>query len=58
MNLPLWLLSPALLLFTSIFFALDHMNYSISEWIIGNGIIGLGILFIYGGEYLWLHNKN
>ncbi len=45
----LWTLIPALMLFTLTFF-LAFDNYTTNEWMIGNGIVSLGICFIYIGE--------
>lgn len=53
MKLPLWSLIPATALLTLTFFLGKHMNYSFQEWIVGNGIVALGILLIYGGEFIY-----
>ena len=47
-----WTLIPALMLFTLVFF-LAFENYSIQEWILGNGIISLGIGFVYISEGIY-----
>jgi len=45
----LYYIIPALALFTLIFFiAFD--NYTINEWLLGNGIVTSGIGFVYLGE--------
>ncbi len=43
----LWTLIPALILFTSTFFIAFKPNYSINEWLLGNGIVALGIGCVY-----------
>jgi len=49
MKLPLWSLIPALMLLTLFYFQIFD-NYTVQEWILGNGIIGLGIGIIYISE--------
>lgn len=52
MNIPIWALSPALMLFSAFFFAIDHMNYNLTSWFVGNGLIMLGIGIFYLGNHV------
>jgi len=52
----LWTLIPALMVFTLVFF-LAFDNYSIEQWVLGNGIISLGVAFIYIGEGIYKRFK-
>ena len=53
----LWTLIPALMLFTLTFFIAFKPNYSINEWLLGNGIVSLGIGCIYVGEGIYKRFK-
>ena len=53
MKLPLWTIIPALMLITSSFFIAFKDSYTITEWIIGNGIVSIGIGLIYISENIY-----
>jgi len=55
MKLPLWSLSPALMILTALYVKLPDFDYVWKEWFIGNSIILLGIGLIYFGE--WIYKK-
>ena len=55
LQFPIWSLSPALILVTSTFFLAEHLNYSFIDWILGNGIVALGIGIFYLGD--WVHGN-
>jgi len=56
MKLSLWTIIPALMLVTSIFF-IAFKDYTMNEWIIGNGIVSVGIGLIYIGENIYRRIK-
>jgi|TARA_Y100000034_G_scaffold115664_1_gene153099 hypothetical protein len=49
-DLPLWTISPALMLLTLLYFIPSHMNYSVNEWLLGNGIVLVGVGLVYLGR--------
>ena len=46
----LWTLIPAMMLFTLTFFVAFSNSYSVNEWLLGNGIVSLGIGCTYIGD--------
>ena len=57
LNLPTWSLSPALMLFTLLYFIPPHMNYTWTEWIYGNSLVGFGICVFYIQDSIFKKNK-
>jgi len=56
-NWHLWTLIPVLMLFTLTYF-LAFDSYTINEWLLGNGIVALGICGVYVGENIsWRFKK-
>ena len=51
-DLPLWSIPLGMLASTLLFFLAEHMNYSIKDWVLGNGIIVIFIGLIYIGGYI------
>lgn len=56
LQLPLWTIIPALMLFTLTYF-IAFKNYSISEWLIGNGLMAIPIGLTYVGEFIFRREK-
>ena len=52
----LWIMIPALMVFTLIFFV-SFDNYTITEWLLGNGIVSLGIGCVYISEGVYKRCK-
>lgn len=61
MDMPLWSIPIGTGIVSSFYFLSPQMNYSQTEWLIGNGLIGLGVLgcytFIMSKEVLNGFNK-
>jgi len=53
----LWTMIPVLMLFTLTFFIAFKQDYSINEWLLGNGIVALGIGCVYIGENIFKRFK-
>lgn len=47
LEIPLWAMPIATTIFTLTFFIAEHMNYSVEEWIIGNGLVAILIAMVY-----------
>lgn len=47
-----WILIPVLALFTLVYL-LAFKNYTINEWLIGNGIVALGVGCVYITEGIY-----
>ncbi len=52
----LWTIIPALMLFTLTFFGFFN-RYTVNEWMLGNGIVALGIGVVYIGENISRRDK-
>lgn len=53
MEIPIILLSPATMVITSIYFKVPHFSYTLNDWLIGNGLVIMGI-----GIYLFSDKLN
>jgi len=56
MNIDLWLMIPALMITTLFFYVADHMNYTTSQWVIGNGLVAVLIGAVYLIEYVFIRD--
>ena len=60
MKLPLWTIIPAISLLTLIYLGLGNIgywDYTINEFLLGNGIVMLGIGGVYLGEDVYRRIK-
>ena len=46
----MWSIIPGVMVFTSLFFLAEHMNYSFDEWILGNLLVTCFTGLIYGAN--------
>jgi len=52
----LWTLIPAIMILTAFYLILGnngYWNYTVNDWLIGNGIISLGVCFVYVCEGIY-----
>jgi len=56
-KIPLWIMIPCLMGLTGLYLVIPNFGYTKIEWIIGNGIVVLGVGVVYISENIYKRVK-